>query len=106
VIQEEGYIAPGLVMALMFFFDIQKGTDDICMVYDGTTSGLNNSLWCPWFLLPMIDSLLQCVEPGTLMCDNDIGEMVLNLMCMKTCASCVELMWEVFPQRKQGHGGN
>jgi len=31
-------------MALMFFFDVQKGTVDICMVYDGTASSLNDSL--------------------------------------------------------------
>jgi len=73
-------VAPGLVTALMFFFDIQKGTDDIHMVYNGTASSLNDSLWCPWFLLPTVDSLLQCMEPGTFMCDNDIGEMFLNFM--------------------------
>ncbi len=106
MIREKGYVVPGIVTALMFFFDIQKGTDDIHMVYDGTASGLNNSLWCPLFLLLTIDSLLWCVEPGTFMCDNDIGEMFLNFMLH-------EDMWQLcgidvggfFPDKARAQGG-
>jgi len=106
VIREKGYVAPGIVTALMFFFDVQKGTDDIRMVYDGTASGLNDSLWCPWFLLPTVDSLLRCVEPGTFMCDNNIGEMFLNFMLHEEMRKlCGIDVGGFFPEEAKAHGG-
>jgi len=106
IIREKGYVAPGKVTALMFFFDVQKGTDDIRMVYDGTASGLNDSLWCPWFLLPTIDSLLRCVEPGTFMCDNDIGEMFLNFMLHEDMRQlCGIDVGGFFPEEAKAQGG-
>ena len=35
-----------MVELIMYMFDVVKG-DDICMVYDGSKSGLNDSLWAP-----------------------------------------------------------
>jgi hypothetical protein len=74
----------GLVYSLISLFEVPKGLTDIRMVYDGTKSGLNEVLWAPWFPLPMIDSFLQSVEPGTWMADNDVGEMFLNFVLHKS----------------------
>jgi hypothetical protein len=76
--RDKGYIDLGLVQSMILFFEVPKGLTDIRMVYDGMKSGLNEMLWAPWFSLPMIDSLLRSVEPGTWMADNDVGEMFLN----------------------------
>jgi len=57
-VRSRGYLEKGVITAFMFFFDVPKGIDDIRMVYDGTGSGLNNVLWAPWSILPMVDSLL------------------------------------------------
>jgi hypothetical protein len=46
-----------LVEAMMFMFHVQKGPDDIRLVYNGTKSGLNELVYAPWFALPTIDSM-------------------------------------------------
>jgi hypothetical protein len=48
------------------------------MAYDGTSSGLNDALWAPWFTLPTVKSYSRVVEPGTFMGDVDLGEMFFN----------------------------
>ena len=50
------------------------------MVYNGTYSGMNTSLWDPHFELPMVVFTLHFVEKGAFMADRDIGDMLLNLM--------------------------
>ena len=50
------------------------------MVHDATKSGLNDTVWAPWFSLPTIDTKLRSVKAGTYMCDYDVGEMFLNFM--------------------------
>jgi hypothetical protein len=81
VAREKIYIDVGLVRSLISFFEVPKGVTDICMVYDGTKSGLNKMMGVPWFPLPMINSLLRSVEPGTCwMGDNDVGQMFLNVI--------------------------
>ena len=77
---DRGYVEAGVVESLTNFFCVPKGEDDIRMVYDGTASGLNDALWAPWFPLPTVESLLRAVEPGTYMCDTDVGEVFLNFM--------------------------
>ena len=37
--------------SLMCFFHVPKGKEDIRMVYDGSKSGFNSSLYAPWFAL-------------------------------------------------------
>jgi hypothetical protein len=49
--RERRYIAPGLVKSLTAFFAVPKGEDDIRLVYDGSVSGLNLSIWVPRFFL-------------------------------------------------------
>mmetsp|Transcript_18233 Transcript_18233/g.45137 ORF Transcript_18233/g.45137 Transcript_18233/m.45137 type:complete len:1296 (-) Transcript_18233:2196-6083(-) len=72
------YIAKGAVVSLTSFFAVEKGEDDIRMVYDGTKSGLNEAMWVPRFGLPTIESHLRSIEEGTFMADVDVGECFLN----------------------------
>ena len=72
------YIAGGFVSSLTSFFAVQKGESDIHMVYDGTKSGLNDSMWVPRFALPTIDTHLRSIEEGTFLADVDVGECFLN----------------------------
>ena len=50
------------------------------MVYNGTSIGMNTSLWYPYFLLPMFGSTLHAAEKGNFMADWYIGYMFLNFM--------------------------
>jgi hypothetical protein len=47
-------------------------------VYDGTRSGLNESVHAPWFALPTSDSMTLWVIAGAWLADNDYGELFLN----------------------------
>ena len=73
----EGHCA---ILCLMHFFWVPKGADDIRMVYNGTSSGLNPCLWAPNFVLPTVETHLRGVEPGYWMADRDLGEMFLNFV--------------------------
>jgi hypothetical protein len=59
-------------------FDVPKGDTDIRMVYDGTSSGLNEALWAPSFWLPTTDSAMRMYDYATYCVDLDLGEMFLN----------------------------
>ena len=50
------------------------------MFYNGTSSGLNASLWDPHFDFPAVGSTLREVGNGTFMAGRNIGEMFLNFM--------------------------
>ena len=87
---DKGYIKPNSnVKSLTHFFQVPKTwkdgpsakvVDEIRMVYDATKSGLNDSVWAPWFQMPTVESHLRSVEAGTYMADCDVGEMFLNFM--------------------------
>lgn len=66
------------VESMMYMFHVPKGEDDIRMVYDGTESGLNKTLYAPWFALPTVDSMSRWVVAGSWLADNDYGDMLLN----------------------------
>ena len=78
------YVAPGPVESLTSFFAVPKGEDDIRMVYDGTKSGLNDSIWVPSFPLPTVDTMLRAVTYDTVMSDFDIGDCFLNFVLHET----------------------
>ena len=63
--RERLYLEKGSVSSLISFFEVIKALVDIRLVYDGTKSGPNEAMWAPWFGLPTIESLLQCLGPGT-----------------------------------------
>ena len=69
----------GEVKSLMHYFLVPK-REEIRLVYNGTSSGLNLSLWALHFYLTTVRSTLTEVERGTFMADRNIGEMFLNLM--------------------------
>ena len=58
-------------------FDVVKGSD-ICMVYDGFKSGLNDALWALWFTLSTINTMIRWTLADTWLADNNYGEMFLN----------------------------
>jgi len=74
------YICPGQVDSLTSFFAVPKGDSDVRMVYDGTKSGLNDSMWAPWFSLPTIEAHLRFVSDTTFLSDLDIGDMFHNFL--------------------------
>ena len=79
-VRNRGYVRSGYVRSLIRFFAVPKGNADIRMVYDGTASGFNDSVYVPNFGLPTIETLLRGTDPDTWMVDLDIGDMFLNFM--------------------------
>jgi len=55
-----------------------KGLDDVWMMYNGPSNGLNEALWAPWFLLPTLKAVELGLVPGTTLGDLDMGKMFLN----------------------------
>ena len=51
--------------SLMYFFHVPKGKEDIRMVYDGSKSRSNLSLYVPWFALPTINAFACWVRIGS-----------------------------------------
>jgi hypothetical protein len=56
----------------------QEEVLEMCMVYNGTSCGLNQVLWSPWFALPTGDQMLCTIDVGYWGGDNDYGDMFLN----------------------------
>jgi hypothetical protein len=79
-VRDRGYIAPGLVESLTAFFAVHKGDNDIQLVYNGSVSDLNLTIWVPFFFLPTLQTQLHAVDKNTYMADVDIGEMFLNFI--------------------------
>ena len=77
-----GYINKGEVKSLMHYLSVTK-REDIRMVYNGMSSGLNNALWATHSPLPMVRNTLRETEEGTYMEDRDIREMFLNFILSK-----------------------
>ena len=82
-VRKRRYICKGGVKNTTTYFGVPKGEDDIRVVYDATSSGLNDTLWAPSFGLPTVDSVLRAVEFCTWLGDNDLGEMFLNFVLSK-----------------------
>ncbi|KAL7561075.1 hypothetical protein ACA910_020389 [Epithemia clementina (nom. ined.)] len=60
------------------YFDVPKGSDDIWMVFNGTSAGLNASLWALNFWLPTAATALRNVSYYSYCVDMDLGKMFLN----------------------------
>jgi hypothetical protein len=80
------YFEYGDVASLTQFFAVAKGDEDMWMVYNGISSGLNARRWCPWFVLANINTMLRALEHGTYMGDIDIGKMFLNFILEARCS--------------------
>ena len=72
------YLETGYVANTVHFFAVPKGDSDIRVVFDGTSSGLNETLWAPNFFLPSAKSASMCLSFSTWMSDMDFGEMFHN----------------------------
>ena len=57
------YLVDQFIESLISFFDVPKA-EDVRVVFNGTSSGLNEAIYAPWFQLPTIRSLLRRVEHG------------------------------------------
>jgi hypothetical protein len=75
---KKGYVSEGPVRSMINCFPVEKGDDDIRLVYDGTKSGLNECVWAPNFFLPSVDSMLMNINISTWCADLDLTEMFLN----------------------------
>lgn len=85
-VANKGYVGEGTVLSMINCFAVEKGEDDIRLVYDGKKSGLNDSVWAPNFFLPSVDSMLMNMNVHTWCADLDLAEMFLNYPLHKTIA--------------------
>jgi hypothetical protein len=81
---DKGYLAPhvGRIESLIKYFAVPKGVidgvvQDWRIVFDAGANDLNDCVWSPSFCLPTVNSLLRITDEGTLMRDQDLGEMFL-----------------------------
>jgi hypothetical protein len=65
------------IKSLIDYFEVPKD-DDIRLVYNGTSCGLNDVLFAPNFWLPTPKSAGRVLGYGYYMVDIDLGEMFLN----------------------------
>ena len=73
-----GYLAfSPKIKSLVDAFPVPKG-DDIRMVYNGASCGLNEALWAPNFWLPKAASASRLLDYGYFSVDLDMGEMFPN----------------------------
>lgn len=88
--------------SLKHFFLVAKGDHDIQMVYNGTSLGLNDTLWAPHFFLPTVQQELRAVKEGTYLADKDIEEMFLNFMLGESirtyCGVDITQVWSNNPE--------
>jgi hypothetical protein len=77
-ILDQGYVVippnEDFIKSLMDFFEGDKGITDIQMVYNGTSCGLNDTLWAPNCFLPTSASAARVLGYGYYMVDIDLGK--------------------------------
>ena len=66
-VRKVGYIEKGQVISLTSFFTVTKTSVDISIVYYTYVSGINDSVWAPWFALPTVRTHLRAVTHTTYM---------------------------------------
>ena len=74
------YLETGTVRSLVPYVYVPKGQHDIRVVFNGTSCGLNKSLFALHFSLPTVANLLRSVEEGTFQADSDYQEMFYNFL--------------------------
>ena len=79
-VRKRRYLDIGHVLSLIHYFYVPKGEDDVRIVYNGTGSALNDTLWTPHFGLPNVCHTAWSLVPGYFQCDLDIGEIILNFL--------------------------
>jgi hypothetical protein len=81
-----GYLVHGRVESLIQFFEVPKA-DDIRLVYNGRSCGLNKATWAPNFWLPNARTALRSLDFNYYSVDMDLGEMFLNFPLHRTLQS-------------------
>jgi hypothetical protein len=76
--RQRNYIQEGAVESLACYFYVSKREDNIRMVYNGTSRGLNECLLAPHFGLPTIQHTMRSLKGGYHQADLNIGKMFLN----------------------------
>ena len=79
-LRRKQYLETGTFKSLVPYFYVPKGTEDIMVVFNGTSCGLNGSLFALHFSLPTVTDLLRSVEPGSYQADSDYQEMFYNFL--------------------------
>jgi hypothetical protein len=74
---DRGYLTFGSVKSLIQFFDVPNA-DDIRLVYNGQSCGLNKSTCAPNFWLPNTRTALRSLDYNYYALDMDLGEIFLN----------------------------
>ena len=64
----------------LHYFAVPKGDNDIRVVFDGTSCGLNEALWSPNFFLPTSRNAGEMLSFDTWMADVDFGEFFHNFV--------------------------
>ena len=77
-VRKRSHIEPGTVLSLTHIFNICKSLNDIRMVYNSISCGLNLALWAPYFGLPIVQHTLHVLLTGYSQCNMDVGEIFLN----------------------------
>ena len=76
------YISPkssvNPIVSKVDYFPVPKGEDDIRPVFNGTSCGLNKTVFAPNFYLPSADSLCDTLHYEYTSVDIDLGEMFNN----------------------------
>ena len=83
-VRKREYICPGPVVSGTHYFCVPKGSDDVRMVYNGTSCGLNEVLFAPRFGLPTVRHTLRAILPDYHQADLDVGEQFLNFCLHKS----------------------
>ena len=75
------------INSLFDWFGVPKGDNDIRMVYNGTSCGLNAAVWAPSFWLPTAKTAARLLSFNYCFMDKDLGEMFLNFPLHPTLAA-------------------
>jgi hypothetical protein len=89
---ERSYLETGFVSNALHYFAVPKGDTDIRVVFDGTSSGLNETLWAPNFYLPTAKAAALHISFSSWMADMDCGEMFHNFFMDHRVRKCAGLL--------------
>ena len=84
----------GHVSNSLDYFAVPKGDADIRVVFDGSSCGLNKTLWAPNFFLPSATSAALLLTFGTWLADMDFGEMFHNFPMEERMRRCSGVEFE------------
>jgi hypothetical protein len=82
---ERKYLVPGRVESLIQFFDVPKA-DDIRLVHNGRSCGLNAFTWAPNFWLPTTKSAIRLLDFNYYSVDLDLGKCFSTSLCTNLCS--------------------